>query len=175
MIKSSRLTALILLIVAVIALDAGTKYWVDSSLPLMGKIDTTHYPYGGISLMERWYGIDFALVHATNKGAAYGLFARFQFPLLCLRIGLIIALSLYLVAKKRALYWDIPLALILAGAMGNVIDTFIYGHVVDMLQFIFWGYPFAVFNIADSAITIGISWLMIASFAINEEPACPPA
>ena len=50
------------------------------------------------------------------------------------------------------------MTLILAGAISNVIDTFVYGHVVDMIHFTFWGYDYAVFNLADSAVCLGVFW-----------------
>jgi signal peptidase II len=51
--------------------------------------------------------------------------------------------------------------MILAGAVGNVFDCIVYGHVIDMFCFIFWGYIYPVFNIADAAIFCGILMLLL--------------
>ena len=49
------------------------------------------------------------------------------------------------------------------GALCNILDYFFYGHVIDMLHFVFWGYDYPVFNVADSFICIGVFWLFFAS------------
>jgi signal peptidase II len=121
------------------------------------------YPYGGIGIFKNLWGIEFSINHMTNKGAAWGLFGHYQLPLLIFRMGLIGGLGVYLFCFNRRFSWQIPLMLILAGAIGNVLDYFLYGHVVDMLHFVLWGYDFPVFNLADSAITIGISSLFLLS------------
>jgi len=61
-----------------------------------------------------------------------------------------------------------PFALILTGAVGNVLDYFVYGHVIDMLHFVLWTYDFPVFNIADSLITLGVAGLMGATLLLEE-------
>jgi signal peptidase II len=109
-------------------------------------------------------GIEFSIIHQINRGAAWGVLADFQFPLLILRIALVVALIAYLFFSKKHPTWRIPLTLVVAGALGNIIDYFFYGHVIDMFLFRFWGYDYPVFNVADSAIVIGIFWLFCASF-----------
>lgn len=79
-------------------------------------------------------------------------------------MGLIAGLCVYLFCFNRDSSWQIPLILIIAGAVGNVADFFLYGHVVDMLHFVFWGYDFPIFNVADSAISIGIGLLFVISW-----------
>lgn len=147
----------------ILLIDQLTKWLVYSYLPI---IDTTlyQYPYGGIGVFKNWAGIEFSINHMINTGAAWGAFGGYQIPLIVLRIGLIIGLSVYLFCYNRKNSWQLPLLLIIAGAIGNVIDFFIYGHVVDMFHFVLWGYDFPVFNVADSAITVGISALFILSW-----------
>ena len=53
--------------------------------------------------------------------------------------------------------------MVAAGALGNVLDIFLYGHVVDMFYFVFWGWSYPVFNLADASIFIGIATLAIVS------------
>ena len=54
----------------------------------------------------------------------------------------------------------LAIALVLGGALGNLIDRLSTGAVVDFLQFYFWGWPYPAFNIADSAITVGVVLLL---------------
>jgi signal peptidase II len=60
--------------------------------------------------------------------------------------------------------------LIATGAIGNILDYFIYGHVVDVFYFVFWGYSFPVFNVADSIIFCGIVVLFLQSFLERRYP-----
>lgn len=122
------------------------------------------YPYGGIGVFSNLGGIEFSINHMTNTGAAWGVLGAYQLPLMIVRIGLIASLSIYLFYINRHFSWQLPLVLIIAGAVGNVLDFFIYGHVVDMFHFIFWGYDFPVFNLADSAISLGIAALFFLSW-----------
>lgn len=142
--------------------DQLSKFLTHAYLPLMNH-QTLWYPYGGIGIFKNFLGIEFSISHQINRGAAWGVLSEYQMPLLYARIVLISILIIYCLFFNKHKNWNIPLALIIAGAIGNVIDFFLYGHVVDMLHFILWGYDFPVFNIADSAIFIGISWLLIVS------------
>lgn len=154
--KQSALTALwVTLITAVLVLgtDFVSKYWIQSHLPLSFQIP-----------MFKWGGIDFYITHAVNRGAAWGMLAQFHTALLAFRIILVTGLVIYTLFYNKHSAWQWPLALIIAGAIGNIIDFFLYGHVIDMLQFTFWGYHYPVFNIADSAIFIGVLWLFILSW-----------
>jgi signal peptidase II len=142
------------------ALKAYIHYWIS---PL--HLSSASYPFGGIAVFRDWHGIDFSIVHVANKGAAWGVFASFQQYLLYFRILIIGGLLSYLIFVKTSTFRKIGMLLIAAGAIGNVLDTFIYGHVVDMFYFIFWGYSYPVFNIADAAIFCGIALLLIESLA----------
>lgn len=154
----------------VFVVDFLSKLFTHTYLPLM-KYGWLWYPYGGIGVFKDFFGIEFSLSHQINHGAAWGMFSNFQMPLLYLRIVLIFLLLLYAVFFNKHKNWNIPLALIIAGAASNVIDFFIYGHVIDMLHFVLWGYDFPVFNIADSAIFIGIASLLFLSTLEKKAPA----
>lgn len=147
----------------VLFLDQFSKWLVYSYVPV---IDSAFYwyPYGGIGVFHDLAGIEFSINHMTNTGAAWGVLGNYQLPLIVLRIGLIISLCFYLVSFNRRRSWQLPFILIISGAIGNVLDFFTYGHVVDMLHFVFWGYDFPVFNLADSSITIGIASLFFLSW-----------
>lgn len=157
----------------VLILDIASKYATNAYLPLM-QHNWQMYPYGGIGVFKDFFGIEFSISHQINRGAAWGVLAHYQLPLLYIRIFLIACLFVYAVFFNKHSSWNIPLALIIAGAVGNVIDYFIYGHVVDMLHFVLWGYDFPVFNIADSAIFLGISSLIILS-SVQKKSSTKPA
>lgn len=145
-----------------LALDIATKYLTQAHLPVRNYFDLW-YPYGGIPVFKNFLGVEFSIVHATNTGAAWGVGGDYQQVLLILRIILIAGIAGYLAFfnKKNNTIW--PLLLVVTGALGNVLDYFFYGHVVDMFHFVLWGYDYPVFNVADSMICIGILWLLALS------------
>lgn len=137
-------------IVAFIAffLDQVTKYWVAQTFSLGETLpilqDVFHFTY------------------VTNTGAAFSLFSGKVEWLRWLSLGVslvLIALAWFGQELNRWDQWGY--GLILGGAMGNGIDRFILGYVVDFLDFRLIN--FAVFNLADSFISIGIVCLLIAS------------
>ncbi|MBA2728316.1 MAG: signal peptidase II [Parachlamydiaceae bacterium] len=146
----------------ILSIDFLTKFWTNANLPLMGYAYPV-YPYGGIPVFSNFLGIEFSISHLINHGAAWGMLSGYQDLLLIARICLIGGMLLYLFYFNQVKEFRFPLALVILGAIGNIIDYFVYGHVVDMLHFVLWGYDFPVFNVADSAVTIGIFWLLIAS------------
>ncbi|MEI8364939.1 MAG: signal peptidase II [Parachlamydiaceae bacterium] len=146
----------------VLIADFASKCYTHAYLPII-RFYTHSYPYGGIGVFKDFFGIEFSISHQINHGAAWGILAEYQVPLLYFRIGLIACLVVYALFINQNHRWSLPLALIIAGAVGNVIDYFVYGHVVDMIHFVLWGYDFPVFNIADSAISIGIFLLLALS------------
>lgn len=121
------------------------------------------YPYNGIGVFKNFLGIEFSINHATNRGAAWGMLADYQNWLLIFRVimvGLIINYLIFFNKNKKIV---IPLTLVAAGALGNILDYYFYGHVIDMFHFVFWGHEYPVFNVADSAIFIGIFWIFLSS------------
>jgi signal peptidase II len=148
----------------IVGIDLISKSLAFTYLP---KTIFTVYPYGGFPVFKNFLGVQFSLNYVANKGAIGGLFADFQEYLLGFRLLLISALIIYLIFFHTDKKLKIPLALIVGGAIGNIIDYFLYGHVVDMLHFVLWGYDYPVFNIADSAITVGIAWIFIQSLLSN--------
>jgi len=139
--------------------DAGLKAYIYHNVPSLSSSSPV-FPYGGISIFRDWHGIDFSMVHVINKGAAWGVFSSLQNYLLYARVAVIGGLLTYLLFVHASSYRKFSLMLVVAGAIGNVADHFVYGHVIDMFYFIFWGYSYPVFNIADSAIFVGIMLLL---------------
>lgn len=106
----------------------------------------------------------FNLVHVHNTGAAFSLFAdqpgwqRGFFVVIAAIASLVI---LYLLRKTQGRRsFSIALVLILGGAIGNVIDRILYGHVIDFLDVHAAGWHWPAFNVADSAITLGAAMLI---------------
>jgi signal peptidase II len=101
-----------------------------------------------------------SLIH--NRGAAFGIL-KSQGPIFILTaIFAIILIYLDLKKNKHKKIYSISLSLILAGAIGNLIDRLVFGYVIDFLDFRIW----PVFNVADSAITVGavlLGWLVFNS------------
>ncbi len=130
-------------------LDQLTKYWVVRTFSLR----QTQALISGV----------FHLTYVTNTGAAFSLFTGKVDLLRWLSLGVslaLIALSCFGPVLNR---WDrLGYGLILGGAMGNGIDRFVLGHVVDFLDFRLINFP--VFNLADAFINIGIICLLISTF-----------
>lgn len=130
-------------------LDQITKYWVVQTFSL----EQTRPLLPGI----------FHLTYVTNTGAAFSLLSGKVEWLRWLSLGVsLVLIALALFSSTLNLWDQLGYGLILGGAMGNGIDRFILGYVVDFLDFRLIN--FAVFNVADSFISIGIVCLLIASF-----------
>ncbi len=110
----------------------------------------------------------FKLVNWRNTGAAWGAFSNATFIL-----GIISALSsvliIYLIYKGISPFFKLSLSIILAGAVGNLIDRFRLKYVVDYLLFNIFGYDFPAFNLADMCIVIGCSLMIIFILFFNKE------
>lgn len=99
------------------------------------------------------------IVHIRNVGAAFGLFRGFgNITFIIISIVAIIAVFYLLIKDKKD---RISYSLILGGATGNLIDRIIYGNVTDFIDIYAGRFHWPAFNIADSALTIGISLMFI--------------
>ncbi len=112
---------------------------------------------------------------AYNEGAAFnflseaGGWQRWFFTALALGVSII--LIIWLKNLKSGDRWAaLALALIIGGALGNLIDRLLYGHVIDFIQWYYRQWYWPSFNIADSAISVGATILIIAAlFGQNDE------
>lgn len=145
--------------VVIVILDQITKLIAANSLNL----------YQSISLMP---GLNFTLLH--NTGAAFsflsdaGGWQRWFFILLALGISLFIFIWMKSLAAEKK--WLLSaLALVLGGAIGNVIDRIYLGYVIDFIDVYYQSYHWPAFNIADSAICIGAVMLIIDAIWLNQE------
>ncbi len=163
-----RIWLVVILSLVLLVGDVVSKRAIHENVPVI-TLATLNYPYGGVGIFKDFLGVEFSIVHVTNTGAAWNLFADSQLPLLLARIAVILGLITYLFFFNRRFDAQIPLVLVIAGAISNVLDVFLYGHVVDMLHFRFWGYEYPVFNLADSAISVGVAWLFLMAFVGRRE------
>lgn len=159
---------IVMIILGVLAFDVESKALVDFFIPPI-QYASSQFPFGGIIIFEKFLGIDFCLNNAANKGMAWGMLGQFQDLLLISRIGLVIGLVGYLLRSPKAVAYHYPLALVIGGAVGNILDYFIYGHVVDMFHFLFWGYSYPIFNIADASIFCGTVWMLLKSSLLKKK------
>lgn len=112
--------------------------------------------------LARLFGvIDLWIELVYNSGAAWGTLSEYSSYLVVARI-LITAFVLYQCILSATVYRRAAFSLVLAGAMGNLSDTFLYQKVVDMIHFTFFGQSFGIFNVADASIFLGIVALFFA-------------
>lgn len=111
----------------------------------------------------------FSLTYLTNKGAAFGFLAgvdaawRHYFFLSLASVALVLLGVAWYRMRKDHPFYGPALALIAGGAIGNVIDRVRFGAVVDFLDFYIAGHHWPAFNVADSAITVGVVLFLAAN------------
>ncbi len=137
------------------------------------ELASPFFPFGGIAVFQKG-GVDFCIHHVTNRGVAWGMGESWQMAILFIRCAIVLGLAIYLRLSAKAYLQRYGLMLIMIGGIGNILDYFIYGHVVDMFHFIFWGYSYPVFNIADSAIFCGIAALLWTSWKTSRNDSPKP-
>ena len=134
--------------IGVVLLDQLSKAWVEKTLAIYESLA----PIPALSKI-------FTFTHFTNTGAAFGLL-RDQ-SILFVVIGVVVLVSIIVYARylpHDQLLVQFALGLQLGGALGNMIDRVRQGHVTDFIYFHFW----PAFNIADSAVVIGVILLGIS-------------
>jgi signal peptidase II len=130
-----------------------------------------------VSNMELYQSIDilpfFNLTYVHNLGAAFSFLAdqggwqRWFFTAIAAIASIVFIVWLAKTPKQQALL-SAAFALMLSGAVGNLIDRVLFGYVIDFLDFYGFGYHFPAFNIADSMIFIGAALMIFDSFKNGE-------
>ena len=139
-----------LIALLVVVADQLSKMWIRSNLDVEEL------------LFELGF---FRLTHIHNTGAAFGLFRDQSFTLTIVAfVGIVVILVYALIIYRRFPFWDnllgkSALGLVLGGTVGNLIDRLHLGYVIDFIDVGFW----PAFNIADSAITVGVVILLAYS------------
>ena len=151
-----RLPWLLLISAVVIFLDRLTKTLVAARIPLGGSIP----------VIPRILGIS----HWLNDGAAFSVFADSAAPAtvrwVLIGFALLVALVVLIILVRtgnQINLMTVALALVFAGALGNVHDRIVYGSVVDFIEVHIFSYHFPDFNVADSAIVTGACMLLLDS------------
>jgi signal peptidase II len=145
--------------ILVIAIDQLTKAVVRATLPL----------HSSITLLPGF--VDFT--HVRNTGAAFGILNSADFPFKTAVIAIVATAALIGVGMYAAslahhqLVARIGLALIIGGAAGNLLDRVIAGSVVDFVDVYWRTYHFWAFNVADSAITIGVGIMILDMLGVE--------
>ena len=104
----------------------------------------------------------FSLQYAQNTGAAWSLLEGNVFLLIVISVVAVIALNQYLLHETKFSKCSIwAYGLIMGGILGNLVDRLIHEYVIDYLSFQIFEYHFPIFNLADTAIVIGIVLLII--------------
>ncbi len=113
----------------------------------------------------------FHLTYVTNDGMAFGLnFPGGIYVLSAVSIILTIVIFMYLWKERNGHFlMRLSLALILAGAIGNLIDRVLLGQVVDFFDFMIGDFHWYIFNVADSSVTVGMITFLYFSFYIQPD------
>jgi len=132
-------------------LDQLTKFWVvqriDPDLPVVVVKDL------------------FRLVNWGNSGAAWGMFQNSNLIMAAISAVTLVVICIFRRSFQMHLLGSkIALGLIAGGIIGNVVDRLRYGHVVDFLDFSFRGHHWPAFNVADSAICVGVGLYLIVTW-----------
>lgn len=143
----------------VIALDQASKLLVDATMQL----------YETVELLPL-----FQLTYVRNTGASFSFLAQAGGWQRWLFVGIASAASVAMVFWLKHLpkerHWEAAAwALVLGGAMGNLIDRIAYGYVIDFLDAFYRHWHFPAFNVADSAITVGVGILLVEAFITSRQ------
>ena len=144
---------LILSIISVIVLllDQATKIFIDRTMDL----------HSTITVVENFFNI----TYIRNKGAAFGFLAessfRLPFFILISIIAVVVIIGIFRKLRPDQKLTAVSLSLIFAGALGNLIDRIRLGEVIDFLDAHWYEHHWPSFNVADSAICVGVALLAL--------------
>jgi signal peptidase II len=147
---------------AIVIFDQATKYMVKARLPL----------HESVTVIPGF----FDLTHVRNTGAAFGMLNNMEFAykpvvmvvVALVALGAVASYALTLPTTQRIARYG--LALILGGAVGNLIDRAAMGYVVDFVDVYWRGVHFWAFNVADSAITVGVALMLLDVLGVGRVP-----
>jgi len=137
---------------AVVVADQATKWAIVEWVPLYDRVPLNSF---------------INLTHQKNTGAAFSFLAnaggwqRWFFVVLASIVSAVIAVWIWRIRKEGQAMLSLGLALVLGGAVGNLIDRIWFGHVTDFIQVWFGEWAFPSFNVADAGISVGAALLII--------------
>jgi signal peptidase II len=144
----------------VVVLDQLTKAWLTSSLA----------PGQSVSIVGDYV----RLVHGQNNGALFGLFRESALLFGIVSLGVIALIVGYHARSGRSAYLSITLGLLLGGAIGNLIDRFRLGYVVDFVDLGIGRFRWYTFNVADAAISLALVLLVLLAIRPSLAGHPPP-
>lgn len=145
------LSPYVLLVAVAIALDQWIKHLVETTLAFQEKVDLVPF---------------LALFRTYNTGIAFSMLSSFGDTGLIVVSLVVAAFVLYLATRTTPgqVIARVGFALIVGGALGNLIDRAVYGHVIDYILFHTPVWSFAVFNLADVFISVGAALVVLEEF-----------
>ncbi len=152
--RSPFLILLGLVSIPIVLLDQLTKHYVSTHMAI----------YQTIPIIPHWLDI----TYTRNSGAAFSMFTGlppwFRGAFLTTLAATAILVLIVLIARsERVTLTSFAFALILAGAGGNLIDRSLYGQVIDFIRAHYYDWNYPIFNVADSAISIGVATVLLSS------------
>ncbi len=146
----------------ILILDQLSKRWVHQNLPQYTPTD--FFP---------WLKPVLSFTYVTNTGVAFGLFPQLGGIFTVVSAAVVVLIFLFQSSFKDAHNWvHLALGTVTGGALGNLIDRLTHGFVIDFLDVNFWPFQaWPVFNIADSAILVGVAVLLLDSLLLDLKAA----
>jgi len=163
-INNGKFVTLMVVAVVVVLVDQLTKWAIVEWIPLYDRVPLNSF---------------INLTHQKNAGAAFSFLAdaggwqRWFFVALATGVSAVITVWIWRIRNNGQIVLSSGLALVLGGAVGNLIDRILLGHVTDFIQVWFGSWAFPSFNIADAGISVGATLLIIDAlfFSGREERA----
>jgi signal peptidase II len=161
---NARFVIWMLVAIIIAVADQVTKWAIVEWVPMYDKVPINSF---------------INLTHQKNSGAAFSFLAdaggwqRWFFVALASAVSVVIAVWLWRIRNAGQTVLSAGLALVLGGAIGNLVDRILLGHVTDFIQVWFGSWPFPSFNVADAGISVGAALLIIDAlfFSGREERA----
>ncbi len=163
---------LLLLAALLVAADQWTKAWSASTFRAGGSLPV---------------GLGFNFTYVENTGAAFGILRNVSFNVFGLNVDGVVLLGILSLVVSVLLVWfivrhsgtvsrltRIALALLLAGAAGNMIDRLLHRYVIDFIHFQWGNFNFPVFNVADICVVVGAGLLLLSGFTDRTDAAVRP-
>lgn len=149
--KNYRIGPMLILAIGILIFDQVTKFLVATQMSLGESI-----PVIGETLQ---------ITSHRNSGAAWGMFeGRMAFFYIVTVIVIAFMIYLYKSEANNNLMMQVGISMLMAGAVGNFIDRLLFQEVVDFVDVMIFNYDFPIFNVADSALTVGVIVLLIEVF-----------
>ena len=153
----------VLLALAIFAADQWVKDYVVNTLGLTRVGD--HYPLLPF----------FDFTRTNNYGVSLGMFEATSMEMRWILVGVTALIALVVLVwmlREKLLGEILALAMVLGGALGNIVDRYQYGYVIDYADFHIGTFrPFLIFNVADAAITIGVVIILARALFMREKPS----